>query len=532
MKRLVALTLSLVMMFAMFAGCAKEEATTTTAAPAGETTTAAGETTTAAPENIRTDIIFANTADVSSLDPHDQTDVYSAAICDMIYGKLFYFDNETNLLPGLCKEWTIVSDTEYELKLEEGVKFHNGDEMKAEDVKFSIERMIEKPKTAALYDKIDSVTVVDDYTINFTTSEPMSPILLNLAGPQACIVNKKVVEEIEAAGNKYGEEPIGTGPMKLKEWAINDHITVERFEDYYKGAVVASTITMRVIPEAASQTIALETGEIDFIASVAAIDTERVLANDKLKTEQMTGTSISYLGINHKKAPFDNKALRQAIAYGINKQDIIDICYEGYAIPVNSVFQVMMPSHDPDLNPYPYDVEKAKAKMAEAGYPDGGVTFEIGVSSNTMDKVATVIQSQLAEIGIEVTIRMQEFGAFLSYLNGTEHEGFLLGWSNCYNPDRTMSLMFHSESEPASGNRGYYSNPEADKLIEAAKAEMDWAKREPMYKELQKIITEDVAWVPLLQTQSYAGMNKNLMDAKVSKLTPFHDFTNAYVIED
>ena len=212
--------------------------------------------------------------------------------------------------------------------------------------------------------------------------------------------------------------------------------------------------------------------------------------------------------------------------------NIIDICYEGYAIPVNSVFQVMMPSHDPDLNPYPYDVEKAKAKMAEAGYPDGGVTFEIGVSSNTMDKVATVIQSQLAEIGIEVTIRMQEFGAFLSYLNGTEHEGFLLGWSNCYNPDRTMSLMFHSESEPASGNRGYYSNPEADKLIDAAKAEMDWAKREPMYKELQKIITEDVAWVPLLQTQSYAGMNKNLMDAKVSKLTPFHDFTNAYVIED
>lgn len=522
MKKLLAVILSSAILFSLFIGCAKKDTEPTTQGSQAQTSKK--------DKKIRTDIILANVSDASSLDPHDQTDVYSAAICDMIYSKLFYFDNKATLLPGLAKEWKNISDTEYELKLEKGVKFSNGDELKASDVKFSIERMVKKPKTAALYDSINSVTVVDDYTIKFTTKTPMAPILLNLAGPQAGIVSEKAVTASEANGGKYGEKPIGSGPMILKGWKVNDSILVVRNDNYYKGTPVATSILTRVIPEPSTRTIALEAGDVDFIGAAPAIDIEKIVANKKLKTVEMVGTSISYMGINTQKPPFDNKLLRQAISHAVNRQNIIDICYEGYAVPVTSVFQVMMPSHDPNLNPYPYDVEKAKALMTKAGYPNGGVKMEIGVSSNTSDRVATVIQSDLALIGVEVDIRMQEFGAFLQYLNGKEHDSFILGWSNCYNPDRTMSLMFHSQSSPASGNRVWYANKEVDALIDKAKAEMDWAKREPMYKELQTMILADAPWVPLLQTTSYYAMNANLMDGVLSELLPFHDFTNSYVV--
>ena len=519
MKKALSLLMVTAMVFALLSGCDKTPSGTTD--PSNPNTQ----------QKIRTDIIVGNTADISSTDPHDQTDVYSAAICDMIYSKLFYFDNEANLLPGLAKKWEILSDTEYKLYLEEGVKFHNGDVLTAEDVAFSIQRMIDMPKTSALYSLINNITIVDDHTITFTTSEPIASILLNLAGPQACIVNKKLVTETESAGKKYGDvTPIGTGSMKHGSYASNDNYKVVRFDDYYKGAVKATSITTRVIPEPSALSIALENGELDFVSSVPAIDIDKVKANPKLKTDEIIGGSISYMGINVSKAPFDNVDVRRAIASAINKQNIIDVVLEGYGIEVNSVFQVMMPSHDETLNPYPYNVEKAKEYMATAGYPNGGLNFEISVSSNSSDRVAQLIQADLEVIGITVDIRMQEFGALLQYLNGTDHNAFILGWSNCYNPDRTASLMFHSTSSASSGNRCLYKNPEADKLIDGARRELDWNKREPMYKEFQKIVAEDVAWVPLYQTKQIIGMAKGYEGGIISELTPFHDHTNAYVV--
>lgn len=524
MRKAISLFMVTALVFALLSGCVKKPDPTT--ADPGTPSTPSNQ------EKIRTDIVIGNTADISSTDPHDQTDVYSAAICDMIYSKLFYFDNDANLLPGLAKKWDIVSDTEYKLYLEEGVKFHNGDVLTAEDVAFSIQRMIDMPKTSALYSLINNIKIVDDHTISFTTSEPIASILLNLAGPQACIVNKKVVTEAEAAGKKYGDvTPIGTGPMKHGSYAANDNYKVARFDDYYKGPVKATSIITRVIPEPSALSIALETGDLDFVSSVPAIDIEKVKANPKLKTEEIIGGSISYMGINVAKAPFDNVDVRRAVSSAINKQNIIDVVLEGYGVEVASVFQVMMPSYDETLNLYPYSVEKAKEYLAKAGYPDGGLDMEISVSSNTSDRVAQLIQADLQAIGITVDIRMQEFGALLQYLNGTEHDAFILGWSNCYNPDRTASLMFHSTSAAASGNRCLYKNPEADKLIDGARRELDWNKREPMYKQFQRLVMEDAVWVPLYQTKQIIGMVKGYEGGIISELTPFHDHTNAYIVE-
>ena len=236
---------------------------------------------------MRTDIVIGTGFDIVGLDPADCNDSYSGEIFVMIYDRLMQIDADGNPVPMLAESVENPSDTEYIFKLHQGVKFHNGDELKASDVVFSLNRAQQNPKAKATLENVVECVALDDYTVKLVTDVPFAPMLLNLAHTQTSILSEKVVTEAEANGGKYFENPVGTGVMKFDFYKPNDYVKVVRNDDYWQGATRTTSIIRKVIPEASSRTIALEMGEIDYINEINSIDIKRIMENQKLKTVEM-----------------------------------------------------------------------------------------------------------------------------------------------------------------------------------------------------------------------------------------------------
>ena len=519
MKKFLALSLAMVMVFAMFAGCTKTEK------PSDGENGGTGAPTTG--DKKRTDLVFAEMSDIVTLDPADSTDTYSNKAINMIFDTLVDIDADSNFIPGLAESWEEVSDTEIVFHLRKGVKFHNGEELKASDVKFTLDRVKENPKSKAMLAQVSSIDIVDDYTVSLKLTAPYAPIYVNLTEGACHILNEKAVTE---AGADVNKTPVGTGPMMLKEWKVNDEAYLVRFDEHWAGTPVTTSIRLRVIPESSSRTIALENGEVDIIESVPSVDIARLKENPNITTDEKESQTVVYMGINHSKPPFDNKDVRKAMHYAIDKQSLIDVICEGYAIPGTSPFPTIMPSFNEDIKDmYTYDVEKAKALLAQAGHADG-FNATIYVSSDERNRAAQLIQSDFAKVGITLDIEMMEFGTLMEYCNGGTHDMFILGWGHATNQDRTMTNNFHTDMIGASGNRSWYSNPEFDAILEQARGEMDWPTREALYKQAQEMVMDDVAWIPLWQPMLVNAYNKNLEDMVWYKRGGGY-YTNAYIAE-
>ena len=525
-KRFLALALAMVMIFALFAGCKKTEP-----APNGVENKPNNEnkgTDKPVTTKERTDIVIGSASDVVSPDPHNQNDTSSGRVLHMMFDTLATMDGKGEFHPMLAESWETPSDTEYVFKLRKGVKFHNDVEMKASDVKFSIERCMASAKTKQATDSIDKIEVVDDYTVKITTKYPFAPFMSKIAASTKCAIMPE--EYTKAQGENFQKAPIGTGPMKFKSWTPNNEFIVVRNDNYWNGIPKTTSITIRVIPEATSLTIALENGEVDIVESVIAVDAKRVKENANLKTMEQVQGSVTYLGMNYLKKPFDDNRVRKAIAYAIDRQAIIDVVLEGYGEPLNSVFPPMMPAFNDKIEGYPYDLEKAKALLAEAGYNEGSkLTLEIATSGDERNRIAQLIQNDLAKVGITVDITLLEWSAYLEYVGGKDHSMFILGWSNAYDPDGNMFDVFHKD-RPSTTNRSHYKNDEVSALIEKARQELDWNKREAMYKELQVKIMDEPVWIPLFAKTGIIGMNKGLEGVVFEPITEF-TYVNAYVVE-
>jgi len=533
MKRFLALTLSLVMMLSMFVGCSSKEETTT-AAPtteAGGTTADNTTVATSGEENVRTDFVYGTGFDIVGFDPPDCNDSYSGEMFTYVYDRLFQFDENGEIQPMLVESYEQPSDTEFIFKIHEGVKFHNGDELKADNVVWSLNRASQNPKAKANFETVVEISEVSEYEFKIVTEKPFVPLLLNLAHSQTSILHKATVEAIEAGDGVFNEtNMMGTGPMMVEYYKPNSELKMVRFEDYWQGACRASSITRKIIPEASSLTIALEAGEIDYINELNSIDIARVMENPDLKTVEMASANIAYMGLNTTKKPFDDVRVRQALQYASNKEAIVEVLYEGYGVPCNSVFPTVGVAYNDELDSYAYDIEKAKALLAEAGYADG-FSFEVTVSSDIRSRAAQILQQDYQSIGITIDINLMEFGAMLDYLSGKDHDAWIMSWSGATNPNYTLTQNFHTESGGATGNRGWYSNPEVDAMIEEARGEFDTEKRNQLYKDIQAKLMEESPWIPLLQQTYVAGMKKGV-DGVIMYKTGSRYYHQAVVYED
>lgn len=522
-SRLLALMLVAALMFSVFAGCAKTETETTAGGSEGsESEQQSGE------GNVRRDIVIGEGSDVVSLDPIEITDNYSAHVLYMTNDGLMKLNENTEIVPWLAESVEEVSETEYIFHLREGVMFHNGEELKASDVKFTLERVKNSPKQGYLLAVLDKVEIIDDYTVRTTLSEPYAPFLLNLTESQTVIVNEKAVTE---AGDKYAQNPVGTGPMKFSEWKANDHVTLVKNENYFMGAPEADSITIKVYPEASSRSIALETGEVDLITPVPPVDINRIKENPDLETIEMVSSTLSYVTLNTSKKPLGNLQVRQAMEYLTDKDTLIEVVREGYGVKAHSPIPTIGAMYDETLEDmYTFDVEKAKELLTEAGYADG-FTVTMNVSSDDNKRLAECMQSEFAKANITMNIEVMEFGALLAYLNTGEHDMFIMGWSQGNtNPDKTLTNNFHSSMIGASGNRSWLNSPEVDGWIEAARRTTDTAVQKENYDKVQRYVMENAIWIPLYQTINVSAFNKDA-EGIVWYKHGWGDFTNMVIRE-
>lgn len=467
---------------------------------------------TPAPAVVKDTIVIAQGADAKSLDPYGTTDSPAGRVMSAIFDTLVTRDDEGNVAPGLAESWEIVDDKTYIFHLRKGVKFHNGEEFKASDVAFSFSQIAKSPHAESIRATIDfeNSKVVDDYTFEMKMTEPFGPILNHLGHNVMSIVNEKAYTE---AGDKVGQNPVGTGPYKFVSWATGDRIDLVANKDYWGNKPKVEHVVFRNIPESASRSIEVETGGIDISIDAQATELERLQANPAVKVFRRQASRIDFLCFNCSKAPFDNVKVRQAINMAINKNAIFNVVYQGVgkvaAAPMSSVVW----AYNDKLAPQEYNVEKAKALLAEAGYPNGlEVTIACDQNQQRLD-TAEMAQAQLGEIGVKVKIETLERGAFIDKVIAGSLEMFGLGWtSDTGDPDYALYASFHSSMHGAGGNMSFYTNAKVDELLNTGRVSTDPEVRKQAYLEAQEIIWEEVPCVFLQCPEDIVVYNSAIQD--------------------
>lgn len=452
-------------------------------------------------------ISIAMRADPKTLDPQKSIDTMSNKSITLIYDTLLDLDENLNLKPNLAESWERLDDCNVVFHLKKGVKFHNGEELKAEDVKFTLERAASSPQTLYLFKPITKVTVIDDYTVQVTTDKPFGALLNNLAAVQGGIVSKKAVLKY---GDDYVNHPVGTGQYKLKEWLPGNRIVFEGFKDAYQGAPNFEELTYLTIPEVSNRMITLETGEVDVAFDIGIMDKETIENSNNLELVEVESPALLYLGFDQTNPIYQNKKLREAIAYAIDNQTFVDVVFRGSAVAGDSPLPKASPAYNGNVKKYNQDIEKAKKLLAEAGYPNG-LDIELWcMDDGPRVDMCVIIQDQLKKIGINVEIKIFEFGAYVSKTALPNKELYFLSWNSSGDGDVALYPLFHSSQHGAPGNRSFYSNKKVDELLDKARVSVNEEERTTLYKEVQNILQEDLAIYALAYPKINLAKNKEL----------------------
>ncbi|WP_316570720.1 glutathione ABC transporter substrate-binding protein [Neobacillus sp. YIM B06451] len=451
-------------------------------------------------------------SDATKLDPHFITDIPSANIIyQKVYQGLVVPDKDFKIQPLLAKEWTVVNDTTWEFKLRDDVTFHDGAPFNAEAVKATFDRLLD-PNTGSpqreKFSMITEVKVVDEYTVQLLLAYPYAPLLSILASQEGSILSPKALAE-----NPEGlaDHPVGTGPFVFEQWKSGQEISLKKNENYWGKKPTIDRVVFKVVPEDATRLAMIETGEAHINDQVPVTEIERIDASDKMALYRTEGLAVEYVGFNTKKKPLDDVKVRKAISHAIEREAIIKGVYNNVGTLANVAMSPKVNGHSDKVQPYGYDLNEAKKLLKEAGYEKG-----LKISLLTSDRkerinMAEVIQSQLKGIGVTVDIQVMEYGAYIEMLNNGEHDLFISGWGNATGDgDYNQYNLFHSASQGPAGNHFYYSNPEVDEMIEAARKETDETKRLDIYEKVMQKEIDDAVYIPIRNYEHMAVHSKNV----------------------
>ncbi|MCL1949157.1 MAG: glutathione ABC transporter substrate-binding protein [Turicibacter sp.] len=469
------------------------------------------------------ELVVALTGDPVRLDPHRANDAVSATAINSIFERLIRQDEKGGLHPWLATEWMRIDDRTYEFTIRQDVVFHNGEPMTVEDVVFSLRRSATSSVTAPITGGLDpeAIVVMDESTVRVGTFEPFVPLLSHLAHTAGNIVPQALVESDEEA---FGQNPVGTGAFKFESWQPGERIQLVRFDDYYDGPVALERLAFRPITESTNRLIELETGQVHIALDVSPTDLGRIDSADGIELLRNTNLRINYLGFNTQMAPFDDARIRQAINYAIDQDVIIDGIMEGAATRALGPFSSEVWGYNENLTGYDFNLERARELMAEAGFEDGFETTIYVDTDITRQNIATVLHNQLLAIGIRAQIVPLEWATFLEATSSGNHAMFILGWTSVtFDADYSLFPLFHSQQFGASGNRAFYSNPDVDRLLEAARGELDPTARQAYYNEVQDIIVDDAPWAFLFVGESLIGASSSV-NGFTPNPTAIHNF--------
>jgi len=450
------------------------------------------------------DLVFAIRADIVTLDPADHAQLYTGFVTEAIYDSLFIPGPDGNPVPQIADTYDFISDTELQIKIHEGIKFHDGSEMKAEDVVASLMRAKESKKVGKYYVQIDTIDIIDDYTVKINLTEPNVPFVIALSHHSAAILPKAYIDS-----EPDFSQPIGSGAYKFVSWTSGESVVLEKNDDYFDTDNISpfETVTLRVIPEGTSLTSALEAGEVHIVENLDTIDFERVNNISGLQGYMKDSNYINYLFFNLDKEPYNNLAFRKAFNYAVNKEAVNIVATNGFATIMNNVTPEHFLGYNEDVR-YDYNPEKAKELFAEAGITSDDV-FKLAVFDDISKRVGEVIQGNMLDLGLNMEVEIVEWGKFVGDTSSGNFDIAILGWGQSSDPDRYFGQLLHSSAIDGQ-NRARYSNPEMDALIDAGRAESDVEKREEIYQKAYKLVMEDAPWVPLYVSPSVFGATDNM----------------------
>ncbi|MDR1731656.1 MAG: ABC transporter substrate-binding protein [Synergistaceae bacterium] len=451
-------------------------------------------------------LIVADQYDATTMDPVAHNDVPSGRACLSVYDTLIFLDPETGeFKPGLAESWEFLSGAEFKMHLRKGVRFHNGEEMKADDVRFSLMRATTPAgaRVAAYSKNIADVEVLDDYTVIIRLKAADYSFFPSLTHNWTSILNRKAVE---AAGENYGMNPVGTGPFKFVSWQKGDRYVLERFDDYWGPKINFKTLEVRSIPEPTNRMIELETGGVDIAYPLAANDLRRVEEHERLDLIRQPQTSVHYLGFNFAKKPLDDVRVRRAISLALDTEGIDKVVWRGVGrVPRSLIPLPVRYSIDSEISPHAQDVETAKKLLAEAGVKGLKLQVWTNERKERID-MATIIQAQLQEVGIDVEIKILEWGALLKGLREKAHDLFIMGWVSSI-PDPNFSVVGLLETG-AGSNYFSCSDPKMDEFLAKGRSLPDSEERAAIYRDMQLYINEQTPMVYLHSDDALVGTQK------------------------
>ena len=460
---------------------------------------------TAPPAGPSGSVVIVIGSDPSTLDPQFPDDGNARAVNDNIYEMLVVRDSVTaELGPSLATSWEQLDETTWRFTLQEGVTFHNGEPFNADAVVYSVERMIDPEFNSEIISFVETIggaEAVDESTVDIFTKGP-DPILL------ARMTWLNIVPPVYAEENaaNFGNEPVGTGPYKFVEWVKGDHVKLEAYADYWGGAPSIAEVTIRTIPEEATAASALEAGEVDLVRHLIPEYLDRVP-----KSASVHGIEFPWIRINTNVEPLNDVRVRQALNYAIDKEALQEALYSGYAAIAEG--QILTPGHfgyNPDVKAYPYDPEKARDLLQEAGAEGATLEFVGEAGRWLKDKeLVEALATQLEAVGLNIEVNIAEWSQWLDLLFAGAEAAPDLQYSShdnsLFDADRTLSVLFTS-----AGSQAAYGNPEVDRLVEEARTETDVAAREDMYHQAVQMIYDDAACVFLLNLDDIYGLSGRL----------------------
>ncbi len=521
----------------------------TTAPAAAAPTTAAAAAPTTAPAakpgaTAANTLTFLMAGDTNRLDPPamDAQEGFIATTA-MYEGLVRYKAGSTDVEPALAEKWDVSADgKEYIFHLRPGVKFHDGSDLTAEAVAFTFMREVDKEN--ALYKDAQGdyggFPFINDYIANvvtkveatgaldvkFTLNRKFSPLLSNLAIPPGFVIS---MEQLKKVGKGINEAPVGTGPFKFVEWKKDDHITVEAFDGYWGTKPKLQRIVFQPVPEASVRALKIQRGEGDVAWPIDPKDVANLKGKADTDVLEQAGLNVNMAEFNLQKPELQNKMLRQALNYSVNKQELAEKLYSGAAVAEMGVLPPSSWGFSSDIKGYPYDVEKAKQLLKDSGYKGETITIDTYTIARGYNpqgsKLAEAVQQYFEAIGAKAEIKTGEWTQYRADRRAGKLNLAFGGWqADTGDPENFLGVFFHSANK-GGVNTSFYGVPEVDALLNQANEETDTAKRKALFNQAETKIVEDAPWLFVSHMKQQVAIRKRVQNF-VSQPTYIYYFNN------
>ncbi len=464
--------------------------------------------------------VFGRGGDTITLDPSLVLDGESAKVCDMIYDTLVqYREDTTDIEPALAEMWDNSADgLTWTFYLRQGVLFHDGTSFNAYVAAYSLTRP--NAQTGSFFGQfVSQITAVDEFTLQIQLKTPYAPFLSTLASTENSIVSQAAVMHF---GEDFGTNPVGTGPFKFVQWDRNDQIILESNVSHWAGKPAIDKLVFRSIPDNAERLMELQQGNLHAMEFPNPDELALIQSDPMLVLVKQPSLNVGYLAMNMEKPPFDNLKVRLAINHAFNKAEIIESLYQGTGIPAKNPIPPALWSYDDTIEDYPYDPDRAKELLAEAGYPDGFETtlWALSIPRPYIPKgqeLAEILQAELLNIGIKATIVTHDWSTYINKTEYGEHDMAMLGWSAGPDPDNFLYyLLSKATAQKPALNIAFYKSDEMQDVLDRARTSTDRDERIELYKMAQAIFHRDVPWVPLAHAQRLLVIDKRVQNLKLA----------------